>query len=93
MIEAMRVRFSLGRVVITANAQRVLPDQEVRLALQRHLLGDWGDCCAEDRLANEAALRSGERLLSVYHTACDVRFWIVTEADRSATTVLLPEDY
>lgn len=54
--------------------------------------GDWGNLCEEDRLANERALREGERLLSAYETAGGVTFWIITERDRSATTVLLPED-
>lgn len=65
----------------------------MQTALRRHLVGDWGDCEPEDAAANEDALVQGERLLSVFYTAEKVRFWIMTEANRSATTVLLPEDY
>jgi hypothetical protein len=61
-------------------------------ALRRHACGDWGDLCPEDTLANEEALRDGDRLLSAYGQG-ELRFWIITEADRSVTTVLLPEDY
>lgn len=55
--------------------------------------GTGGDVSAEDRAENELSLREGFRLLSVYQTASGTRFWIITEADRSATTVLLPEEY
>jgi hypothetical protein len=61
--------------------------------LQRHQAGDWGDVDEHDRQENELSLKNGFRLLSVYHAANGVKFWIITEADRSATTVLLPEDY
>ena len=87
------VSFPLGRVVATANAADVLPRAEVLAAIDRHATGDWGELDDEDRLANERALRDGSRLLSVYRTESGTRFWIITEADRSATTVLLPEDY
>src|SRR5690348_13790903 len=90
-----RPLFPLGRVVITANAQRQLPPDDVLTALRRHRAGDWGDLCEEDREANESALQHGERLFSVYHTAAPARtkFYLITEWDRSATTILLPEDY
>jgi hypothetical protein len=61
--------------------------------LQRHQAGDWGDVDNHDRLANDHALKNGSRLFSVYHSADGVKFWIITEADRSLTTVLLPRDY
>jgi len=80
-------------MMITRSAKDVLPRSEVDAAIGRHLHGDWGDVCAEDKRANEDALKHGGRLLSVYHTKDDVRFWIITEADYSATTVLLPSDY
>jgi len=86
-------RFDPGRMMITRNAKDVLPRSEVNAAIDRHLHGDWGDVCDEDRRVNEDALKHGGRLLSVYHTKDDVRFWIITEADYSATTVLLPSDY
>ncbi|WP_339682473.1 hypothetical protein [Gimesia maris] len=86
-------KFEAGQAVITANAQRVLPGEEVLQAYSRHLQGDWGDCDPADAEENERALQNGDRLFSVYHTKGGTKFWIITEADRSATTVLLPEDY
>jgi hypothetical protein len=86
-------RFALGQTVITSNAASVLPDHEVVEALRRHVRGDWGTLDAEDWAANERALVEGGRLLSAYNSKCGIRFWIITEADRSVTTVLLPEDY
>jgi len=60
-------------------------------AFQRHLQCDWGD--VTDKRANVQALQTGGRLLSAYHSSEGQEFWIITEADRSATTILLPEDY
>ena len=85
--------FSLGRTVMTAHANRTLPLCDVLEALRRHAGGDWGDVRPDDREANEDALKYGDRLFSVYHTSAGVKFWIITEYDRSYTTVLLPEDY
>jgi hypothetical protein len=85
-------RFSLGQVVVTANASLRLLTEEVLTALARHSRGDWGDLCAEDTLANNDALAQGGRLFSAYGEG-ETRFWIITEADRSVTTILLPEDY
>lgn len=90
---ASTAKFSLGRVVITRNAWHTLPMYEVIDALDRHVLGDWGDIDEQDRQQNEFSLREGCRLLSVYHTDDGTKFWIITEWDRSVTTVLLPEDY
>jgi hypothetical protein len=67
--------------------------EEIIASLSRHVRGDWGDCCLDDQAANDAALLEGTRLLSVYHTATRTKFWIITERDRSSSTVLLPEDY
>lgn len=86
-------RFYPGRVMITSSAKETLPHSEVNAALTRHLHGDWGDVCESDGELNEQALRNGDRLFSVYHTSDSVKFWIITESDRSATTVLLPSDY
>lgn len=85
-------RFPLGQVAVTANASLRLSTEEVLSALSRHASGDWGDVCAEDTLANFHALAQGGRLFSAYGEG-ETRFWIVTEANRSVTTVLLPEDY
>ena len=86
-------RFSPGQIVITTNAHQTLQPEDIPLALGRHLRGDWGDVDEEDRQENELSLLEGFRLLSVYHDRDGVRFWIITEADRSVTTILLPEDY
>ena len=89
----MKHRFNPGRTVITPAAVNALTSKDVATAMLRHLTGDWGDVCEEDRRENDLSLEEGFRLLSVYHGVCSTRFWIITEADRSATTVLLPEDY
>lgn len=85
-------RFSLGDTVITANANAILDPIDVAQSLARHARGDWGELCPEDVALNQRALKSGDRLLSVYQSRGET-FWIITEADRSVTTVLLPEDY
>lgn len=85
--------FPLGRLVATQNALDVIPSSDIHTALDRHQRGDWGDVCKEDRAANDAAIVEGSRILSVYKTAAGNPFWIITEWDRSATTILLPEDY
>lgn len=64
-----------------------------RPALARHAAGDWGDLCDEDWHTNNEAPKNGARLFSAYHSDDGVKFWIITEADRSVTTVLLPEEY
>lgn len=90
-----KARFSLGQLVATPGALAALTEagQSPQQFVARHVSGDWGDCCTEDRAANDEALLHGERLLSVYRTAKNVKVWIVTEADRSSTCVLLPEEY
>lgn len=86
-------QFDLGEVVITATAKVRLAPLDVLQALARHVTGDWGELCADDRRENEESLRSGGRLVSVYHDCRRTKFYIITEADRSVTTILLPEDY
>jgi hypothetical protein len=92
MTRIQQLRFPLGQVVITANAAQYLDTNAVNDALRRHAAGDWGDLCAEDACENEYSLTEGFRLLSAYGTG-KRRFWIITEADRSVTTVLMPDDY
>lgn len=87
--------FPLGRLLSTPGALRALayarhPPEEF---LQRHASGDWGEVCAEDKALNDRAVTEGTRLLSAYTLASGKRLWIITEADRSATTLLLPEEY
>lgn len=90
---AQIAKFRAGKIVATPNALDKVPEDEIALALGRHLRGDWGDLCEADRLANEQALTDRMRLLSVYRTRKGVKFYLITEADRSATTILLPCDY
>lgn len=91
--------FTPGQVAITANASQTLSMARVSDCLKRHLRGDWGDCCAHDRASNNRALKEGTRLFSVYPVEAEDtkeaknKFWIITEADRSSTTILMPEDY
>ncbi len=87
------VLFSLGMVVATPAAIEDLTDADRANALARHARGDWGDVGADDRAENERSLKSGGRLLSVYHTTGGITFWVVTEADRNVTTILIPSDY
>ena len=87
------VKVPLGRIVATPAALGAVSKPDIVAALRRHAVGDWGDVTPDDRAANDDALRSGERLLSVYRTASGTTFWVLTEADRSVTTVLLPDDY
>lgn len=87
------MKFQLGQLVITPAALEAIPAEDICQCINRHVSGDWGDLEGDDRRENELALRIGSRLLSVYHTATGTKFYIITEADRSATTVLLPDDY
>jgi 5S rRNA maturation endonuclease (ribonuclease M5) len=86
-------KFALGRIVATPNALRSLDQMDIRSGLSRHMGGDWGELDAADKAENELSLVEGFRLLSAYKAANGTKFWIITEADRSATTVLLPADY
>lgn len=94
-------RFELGQIVSTPGALAACSNVQLHKCLARHLTGDWGCICADDREANEEALSGGERLLSAYPIdpakPCEGfgpnTLWIITEADRSATTFLLPDEY
>ena len=86
-------RFPLGQVVITQGALHDLPAEEVQESLLRHAEGDWGDVCKEDWELNDEALENEARLMSRYRTVEGVRFWIITEWDRSVTTIFLPLEY
>jgi hypothetical protein len=83
-------KFRLGKIVSTPNALNQLTQDDILLAIQRHQAGDWGD---GDNGTNERALIEGLRLWSVYRAANGTKFCLTTEADRSVTTVLMPEDY
>jgi hypothetical protein len=99
-----RARFELGQLCYTPGAQALL--QEYRTSpfqlLARHVIGDWGDVCEEDAQSNEEALQMDARLMSVYGItvptedngiSASVKVWVITEAVRSVTTILLPEEY
>lgn len=91
--EGFRPLFPLGRVVTTPGAYESIPLFEMLAALDRHQQGDWGDLCEEDKAENQLSLQEGFRILSRYCSKEGVRFWIITEADRSVSTVLLPSEY
>ena len=82
---------TLGQTVITGNAADALHPADVLDALRRHARGDWGEVCAEDAAANELSITEGFRLRSAYTDRNGVEFWVITERDRSSTTVSLPE--
>jgi hypothetical protein len=88
------VPLPLGKVVATPGALKLLLEagEYPFDYLARHATGDWGDLCTFDRRQNERALRVGERIFSSYETPAG-KVWIITEADRSITTILLPEEY
>lgn len=86
-------KFQLGQVVATPNVLKTIPYGDMVQSLVRHVIGDWGILGENDRLANEQALAEGMRLLSAYRDRNGTQFWIITESDRSATTILLPEEY
>lgn len=85
----------MGKPIITPAAQAALDEVGISgfLLLARHIHGDWGDLSVEDLAENEVALLTGRRLLSSYELSGGNKAWILTEADRSVTTILLPEDY
>lgn len=84
--------FSLGQIVSTPGAFNYLQPYEIECIFNRHVNGDWGDLCEEDKQANNDALKHGDRILSAYIIRGQ-KIWIITEADRSSTCVLLPSEY
>ena len=85
--------FRLGRIVATPNALRSITQDDILIGIQRHQAGDWGNLTEDDHATNDRALAQGGRILSAYQAANGTKFWLTTEADRSKTTILLPEDY
>lgn len=92
MTSTRPVSFNLGQVVITPTAKEAIPTYDILAGLTRHQRGDWGIVSDADKEANNLALESGDSILSVYMSG-DTEFWIITECDRSATTILLPDEY
>ncbi len=91
----MNPRFDPGIIVATPGALEALTlaGETPAAFLCRHVGGDWGDLDEEDRAENELSLQEGFRLLSAYRLRDGTRIWIITEADRSSTTILLPREY
>ena len=90
--EIMQPRFPVGMTYATPGALAL--EVDLTRYLHRHHCGDWGDeLCAEDKVANEQALKDGSRLLSCYRTPAGDRLYIITEWDRSVTTIMLPSEY
>ena len=91
----VRPLFPLGQIVATPGALRALQEaeQSPTAFIDRHVTGDWGELGDADKQANERALREGLRILSAYTTSAGGKLWVITEADRSATTMLLPHEY
>ena len=92
------MKFEIGRLVATRGVHtRMVEDlsfmEFVGRSLGRHMDGDWGEICQEDEGINEEALIVGNRVMSVYSHVDNTKVWVITEADRSATTVLFPEEY
>ncbi|MGZ3881433.1 MAG: hypothetical protein ACXVBF_08865 [Flavisolibacter sp.] len=91
----MKPLFSLGQVVATPWALETLETLGVEpiALLSRHVSGDWSDMAKEDQQANTQAIKQGTRVFSSYQLPPDTKIWIITEADRSSTTIMLPEEY
>ena len=90
-----QVKFPLGQVVVTPGALQALEEagQSPVDFLRRHVVGDWGELGEEDQAENELSVVRGFRILSSYTLSTGEKLWIITEADRSATTLLLPDEY
>jgi hypothetical protein len=85
--------FRIGQIITTSAALSNLTQADIHAAIQRHQPGDWGDVDPEHREENDISLKKGLRLFSVYHSERRLKFWVITETDRSYTTVLLPQDF
>lgn len=89
----MKFKFEPGGIHITAGAMETLTEQDISKGLKRHLEGDWGEVCDEDKAENDYSVDKRLRILSAYTSESGDKFWIISEADRSSTTILLPEEY
>jgi len=95
MVSDLKPKFPLGRTVITRGADEAFQrtGEDVAAFLRRHNGGDWGEMGKEDVEVNEEGLRDGQRLMSAYYLKDGTKIWIITEWDRSVTTLLLPDEY
>jgi len=87
------VKVDVGRVFATPRVLSTIHEDDIFDAFLRHISGDWGEVDETDRIENDYALENSSRILSVYTDRNGVRLWIITEADRSATTILTPLEY
>lgn len=85
--------FEPGQLVATPGAIEATNPESLLILCQRHLSGDWGDICEEDKEQNDEALKLGNRVLSSYNLPEGGKVWVITEWDRSVTTILLPGEY
>jgi hypothetical protein len=87
--------FPVGRVTVTSGALELMEEYEINLMdlLLRHVAGDWGDLDEKDKKENDFSITRSLRILSAYKVADEKKLWIITEADRSSTTILLPDEY
>jgi hypothetical protein len=98
-----KAKFYEGKVAVTQGIGNARLDNDpffrfIKKCLNRHISGDWGNCCKEDRETNDDALKNDARLFSVYKIPKTLgvrkeKIWIITEADRSSTTILFPSEY
>ena len=91
-----KVLFTLGQIVATPGALSALGGEGIGsdALLKRHVTGDWGELSEDDRRENELSIKEGLRILSAYRLArTGAKLWVITEADRSVTTMLLPDEY
>jgi hypothetical protein len=88
-------KFQLGQIVATPGAIEALEEagQTPAFFLDKHVQADWGEVCDEDKALNDQALLDEGRLLSAYKTLLGVKLWVITEADRASTCLLLPSEY
>lgn len=87
-------KFKYGQIIMTRGADATLDIYDVVMGLHRHTSGDWGEVSEQSKELNEESLQGGGgNIMSAYTDRNGVKFWIITEHDRSATTILLPEDY
>lgn len=92
-MSAQTKRFPTGRLMGRPGAMRSINMDEMMAAFLRHTQGDWGEVSPADQRSNDYAVQHGLRIASAYRSKQGRMFWIITEADRSATTILLPEEY
>ena len=93
--EKPKVLFPLGQIYLTIGAREALEEsgQDASDFLFRHQTGDWGELCEDDKKENELSVKEGFRILSAYRTTLGIKIWVLTESDRSSSTILLPEEY